>query len=83
MKFEKCEICNIETNRFVNHKCRVCGKSGVVCSDCSLHISSKRHIQSVTDMKKWGMGGTLWSTGFCTFCNKAEIRDRKLESIGI
>jgi len=81
MKFEKCEICNIETNRFVKHKCRRCSKNGVICSNCYINLSSsKRHIQTVTDLDKLERH---WSSGFCTDCDKAEIRDKKLESIGI
>lgn len=77
MKFEKCEICNIETNRFTKHTCRRCGKD-VVCSGCPTHISTKEHLQTISNMNQ-----SLWSSGFCTSCDKALIRDRKLESIGI
>jgi len=84
IQFEKCQICNITTNQFITHRCRKCIKTGVVCKSCVAAGGSKRHLADNGNLR---MGGTTtqytWSTGCCVDCDKAEIRDKKLEELGI
>jgi len=79
MILEKCHICNITTNRFIRHMCRKCARNGIVCIECSNHINSKMHFQTTLV----NISDTLWSSGYCTECDKAIIRDSKLEQLGI
>ena len=86
IQFEKCQICNITTNQFIQHRCRKCNKTGIVCKSCVAAGGTKRHVASGGGSSR--MGGTrltshVWSTGCCVDCDKAELRDKKLEQLGL